>query len=80
MGEAKSLEAQRDVQNYIIALLGFKVGFDAYRTEIPENYYYDDRDLNQDKKVPENNRGLRNGLAQEILHEKMVDEQYKDMD
>lgn len=80
MGEAKSLEAQRDVQNYIIALLGFKVGFDAYRTEIPENYYYDDRDINGDKKVPENNRGLRNGLAQEILHEKMVDEQYKDMD
>jgi hypothetical protein len=80
MGEAKSLEAQRDTQNYIIALLGFKVGFDAYRTEIPENYYYDDRDINGDKKVPENNRGLRNGLAQEILHEKMVDEQYKDMD
>lgn len=80
MGDAKSLEAQRDVQNYIIALLGFKVGFDAYRTEIPENYYYDDRDINGDKKVPENNRGLRNGLAQEILHEKMVDEQYKDMD
>lgn len=80
MGDAKSLEAQRDTQNYIIALLGFKVGFDAYRTEIPENYYYDDRDLNEDKKVPENNRGLRNGLAQEILHEKMVDEQYKDMD
>ena len=78
MGDAKSLEAQRDVQNYIIALLGFKVGFDAYRTEIPENYYYDDRDINGDKKVPENNRGLRNGLAQEILHEKMVDEQYKE--
>ena len=31
-----------------------------------------------DKKIPENNRGLRNGLANEILHEKMVDEQYKE--
>ena len=32
MGEAKSLEAQRDLQNYIIALLGFKQGFDNYKT------------------------------------------------
>ena len=29
-------------------------------------------------KIPENNRGLRNGLANEILHEKMVEEQYKE--
>ena len=80
MGEAKSLEAQRDLQNYIIALLGFKQGFDNYKTEYPGNYYYDDRDLNEDKKIPENQRGLRNGLASEILHEKMVDEQYEGME
>jgi hypothetical protein len=80
MGEAASLQSQRDVQNYIIALLGFKVGFDAYTYEIPENYYVDDRDLNGNKKVPENNRGLRNGLAQELLHEKMIDQQYGDIE
>ena len=29
-----------------------------------------------DKKIPENRKGLRNGLAQQILHDKMVDMQY----
>jgi hypothetical protein len=29
-----------------------------------------------DKKLPENKKGLRNGLAQQILHNKMVDMQY----
>ena len=80
MGEANSLETQKNIQNYIIALLGFKPDFVNYNTQYPDNYYYDDRDLNQDKKVPENQRGLRNGLASEILHEKMVDEQYKGME
>jgi len=80
MGEANSLETQKNLQNYIIALLGFKPDFVNYNTQYPDNYYYDDRDLNQDKKVPENQRGLRNGLASEILHEKMVDEQYVGME
>jgi hypothetical protein len=30
-----------------------------------------------DAKLPENKAGLRNGLAQQILHEKMVSQQYK---
>jgi hypothetical protein len=30
-----------------------------------------------DTKLPENKAGLRNGLAQQILHEKMVSQQYK---
>lgn len=29
-----------------------------------------------DKKLPENRKGLRNGLAQQILHEQMIDMQY----
>ncbi|MEK9695714.1 MAG: hypothetical protein VW270_08110 [Candidatus Poseidoniales archaeon] len=31
----------------------------------------------QDKKLPTNPRGLRNGFAQQLLHEKMVEMQYK---
>jgi len=30
-----------------------------------------------DTKLPENKAGLRNGLAQQLLHEKMVSQQYK---
>jgi hypothetical protein len=29
-----------------------------------------------DKKIDDNKQGLRNGLAQQLLHEKMVDMQY----
>jgi hypothetical protein len=30
-----------------------------------------------DKQLPENKRGLRNGFAQQLLHEKMIEMQYK---
>ena len=29
-----------------------------------------------DSKLPENKNGLRNGLAQQILHQQMIDSQY----
>ena len=29
------------------------------------------------KDIPDNKRGLRNGLAQQVLHERMVQSQYK---
>ena len=32
----------------------------------------------QDSKLPDNRRGLRNNLAQQLLHKKMVDAQYKE--
>jgi len=38
---------------------------------------YSDSVVLVDKKLPENRRGLRTGLAQQILHEKMIDMQYQ---
>jgi len=38
---------------------------------------YANQPFYEDKKVPENQRGLRNGLAQQLLHEKMVEQQYE---
>ena len=37
------------------------------------------RDVNQliDSKLPENKRGLRNGFAQQVLHDRMVEMQYR---
>ena len=42
--------------------------------------FYNQDEIYKDKKVPENLRGLRNGLASELLHKKMVDMQYEGMD
>ena len=76
MGEAESLKAQQEIQNYIIALLNFNLGFNSYNSSMIDGIFYESRDMYLDKKVPENQRGLRNGLANEILHNKLVDIQY----
>ena len=41
-----------------------------------DGIFYQSKDMYLDLKVPENQRGLRNGLANEILHNKLVDIQY----
>lgn len=47
-----------------------------YNATINGGVYRDSMEL-VDKKLPENKRGLRNGLAQQILHDKMVNSQYR---
>jgi hypothetical protein len=37
---------------------------------------YEETTTLKDSQLPENPRGLRNGLAQQLLHEQMVGEQY----
>lgn len=46
-----------------------------YRADIPGGSYNDNIVL-VDKQLPENKNGLRNGLAQQILHDKMIEQQY----
>ena len=76
MSDAASFEAQKLVQSQILVLLNFKPGFNGYRTEYTSGFYPDGQ-LYDEKVIPESRRGLRNGLAQQILHEKMVDMQYE---
>ena len=81
MGKAASLEQQQAVQAQIAALINYVPGFNAYgRLIVPGGNMYapDDMFEYQKKKVPENQRGLLNGLASELKHKKMVDEQYKE--
>lgn len=47
-----------------------------YNAEIPGGTYNDTVVL-LDNKLPENQSGLRNGLAQQLLHQQMIDMQYK---
>jgi hypothetical protein len=78
MGEAASLAEQQELQNFIIALLNFNLGFNSYNSSMVDGNFYIDRDIYLNMKVPENQRGLRNGLANEILHNKLVDIQYEE--
>jgi hypothetical protein len=78
MGEAVTLADQQALQAQITALINYVPGFLQYgKQRIPGVDFYEPEDIYKDKKIPENNRGLLNGLASQILHEKMVDEQYK---
>jgi hypothetical protein len=46
-----------------------------YSAQIDGGTYVEDVSL-ADAKLPENRKGLRNGLAQQVLHKKMVEDQY----
>lgn len=52
------------------------VNIDSYYSASIDGGTYKETVSLTDTKLPENKRGLRNGLAQQILHSKMVDEQY----
>ena len=75
IASAVTLEQQRDLQNRLIALIGYNPSFADYQTMINGGYLPDAQGY-EETKVPESRRGLRNGLAQQILHEKMVEMQY----
>lgn len=76
MSNAATIEMQQAVQAQVLALINYVPDFAKYGGSI-QGGYYPDTNMLVDNKIPENNRGLRNGLAQQILHEKMIDMQYK---
>ena len=76
MSTAANIEAQKAVQAQVLALLNFVPGFNQYGTKLTGGFYPDAQGYNSDQ-LPENQRGLRNGLAQQILHRKMVDMQWE---
>jgi len=78
MGEAASLEEQQKLQSLILALLNFNAGFNSYNTQLLiDGVFYEDKGIYLDKDIPDNQRGLRNGLANEILHNKLMDLQWQ---
>lgn len=76
MSKAKSIEMQQAIQAQVLALINYVPDFGQYGGSITGGYYPDTVTY-QDKQLPENNRGLRNGLAQQLLHQQMVDMQYE---
>jgi hypothetical protein len=60
-----------------LALLNFNAGFNTYKGSLVDGTFYEEKDIYLNNKIPENQNGLRNGLANEILHNKLVDLQWQ---
>ena len=74
---ATTFKEQAALESYIIALLNFNAGYKNYNVLMPDGVGYESRDIYMDSFIPDNKRGLRNGLAQELLHKQMVDLQWQ---
>ena len=74
--EAESMDEQSQQQLEQLALMNYVPGFDTYGIVL-NGGVYPDVDFYKPTTVPESKRGLRNGLAQQLLHEKMIDMQYR---
>lgn len=75
MANAASLEAQQAVQAQVLALINYVPNFNSYQIQMNGGYMPDAVGY-PDTQVPESRSGLRNGLAQQLLHEQLVDLQY----
>jgi len=64
-------------QDAILAAMGYTADMDAYYAAKLDGGAYADVPMLVDGKLPENQRGLRNGLAQQVLHEQMLAMQYQ---
>lgn len=71
-----ALFAQALANSQMLSTMNLAVNMNTYYSASIPGGSYNDSVVLVDKQLPENKRGLRNGLAQQLLHEKMVDMQY----
>jgi len=64
-------------QDAIIASMSYTDDMNAYYAAELDGGSYADTTVLVDGKLPENQRGLRNGLAQQVLYEQIIDLQYE---
>lgn len=77
MASAKTIEAQQKAQESVLAMLGYVPGFGAYSFTM-DGGTYEDNQFYQPEALPESKSGVRNGLAQQVLHTKMIMMQYEE--
>ena len=70
------LFAEAFAQDQILQAMNLAINMNPYYSASINGGVYGDTLELKDKELPENNNGLRNGLAQQLLHEKMIDMQY----
>jgi hypothetical protein len=63
-------------QDRMIRAINVSVNMYTYYATSMNGGVYEETTALKDSQLPENPRGLRNGLAQQLLHEQMVGEQY----
>ena len=63
-------------QSEIIAAMNLNTDLAMYYNSSMNGGIYNDTAQLVDGNLPDNKKGLRNNLAQQVLHEKMVDMQY----
>jgi hypothetical protein len=69
--------AQALAVSQMIDTMNLAVNMNSYYSANIAGGSYNDTVTLVDKQLPENKQGLRNGLAQQLLHQQMVDSQYK---
>jgi len=76
VADAAALFAETQVIEQMNSIMQNQINNTYLTATIPGGQYKETIVL-VDAKLPENKAGLRNGLAQQLLHEKMVSQQYK---
>lgn len=69
--------AEAFAQDQLLQAMNLSVNMTSYYSASIQGGTYKESVVLIDKELPENKRGLRNGFAQQLLHEKMVSSQYK---
>ena len=73
----ESKDAESIAQDSLLQAMNNATNFTAYYSLAIAGGVYKESVQLVDKKIPENRMGLRNGLAQQLLHKKLVEMQYK---
>lgn len=69
-------QANQISQSQLIEAMNYLPEFQTYYMSAIAGGVYADSELYKPKNLPENKKGLRVGLAQQVMHEKMVNGQY----
>ena len=78
LGNAASIEQQAQIQNYIVALIGFNEFYDVNQI-ITDGQFYADRDIYGNIAMPVNKKARRMGLIDQLKFNEMVEQQYKEL-
>jgi hypothetical protein len=77
MGKAADMEQQKQIQNVVIAAMGFTPGFDAYgKTTVPDAAGYKPYTVYNNQRTVDNRSALRMFGGTDKIHNEMVESQY----
>ena len=70
-------DANSIAQDAVLLEMNFATNLNTYYNKSLRGGVYKEQIVLVDAKIPESKFGLRNGLAQQVLHQRMVDKQYE---